>query len=196
MKSSFCGAVFLAAFCVTQAFAGDSDNAVAKMLACDYADSSKARLKCFDAALAALRDTHPQAAKIAVTERRVIEELATAQTAEEFGLKARESANNAFVNNNQGGNNSAAAPSRSYETEAESLDRIEGVSAAVGRNNGGRIFVVLENGQIWRQLKSDSSRPIIGGDGEGLPVLIKRGALGSFFVKVGRAPGFKAERVK
>lgn len=172
--------------------------ALARMLACDFVDGSKARLKCFEAALDAVRDAFPEAAAMAAAEKAEIDRLAAQQNEADFGFNSGVSDLNSFAD---------ATPLRADDDEAkatinparaveEEIDRIEGVAVTAGRNNAGRVFVVLENGQIWRQLKSDSSRPIISKDGEGEPVFIRRGALGSFFVKIGRTPAFRAERIK
>ena len=79
----------------------------------------------------------------------------------------------------------------------DEIDEIESVAAEVGKTLRGKILVVLENGQIWRQIDGDSSSPYIPRDGAGLPVTIKKGAFGSYFVKVGKARDtFKARRIK
>lgn len=169
------------------------DAAIAKLLSCDYADGSKARLRCFEAALSAVRETHPEAAALAEADREEIARLADAQRENEFGLAGKDSERNAFAA--ETGEATALSP-QPFRAEAKKVDRIESVSVAAGRNNSGRVFVVLENGQIWKQLKSDSIRPILRGDGEGLPVSIWKGALGSFFVKIGGTQAFRAERIK
>lgn len=171
------------------------DAALAKLLACDFVDGSKARLRCFEAALAGVRESHPGAVALAEAEREEIARLAAAQEANEFGLTGRESDRNAFAN---AGSPAAQADKeeRQARIEAKEIDRIESVSVAAGRNNTGRVFVVLESGQIWKQLKSDSTRPVLRSDGEGLPVTIRKGALGSFFVKIGESQAFRAERIK
>ncbi len=194
-------AAFLAG--VGPALAEEPNAAIARMLACDFVDGSKARLKCFDAALAALRSAYPEAAALANAEREEIARLAAQQKEADFGLRTGESDLNSFVeaaDPGADGEAQDAPPAESGDKPArlaeEEIDSIDSTAVTAGRNNAGRVFVVLENGQIWRQLKSDSSRPIISRDGEGQTVSIRRGALGSFFVKIGKTPAFRAERIK
>ena len=181
--------------------AQSGDDAVAGAIACEAVRGTKARLKCFEAALPALKAAHPAAVAIA-SDRAEAARLAAEQTEkEEFGLTPAQKEES----------NVRTASADDYEREAfgdedirrnsddddDEVDSVEGVAVEVGKNNRGKIFIILDNGQVWRQIMGDSNSPYIPKDAAGLPVKIKKGALGSYFITVGKAKSaFKAERIK
>ncbi len=76
----------------------------------------------------------------------------------------------------------------------EEIDRITAPVTRAGRNNAGKYFVVLENGHLWRQ--QDSSR-VLAPRGGPDSVVIERGALGAFFMRLeGRGRAIRVERVR
>ncbi len=180
------------------AAAQSPDDAVAGVLACEAVRGTKARLNCIEAALPALRAAHPAAVALAA-ERAEAAKLAAAESAkEDFGLSpaqqdeqrtasAEDYERAAFGENDLG----------SDKDDDDEVDSVEGVAVEVGKNNRGKIFVILDNGQVWRQIDGDSRSPYIPRNASGLKVEIKKGALGSYFVKVGNAKeSFKANRIK
>ncbi len=68
----------------------------------------------------------------------------------------------------------------------------------IARNGRGKYVVILENGQIWRQLNADSGRLRIPKSGaEGMTVEIKRRSLGAHSLYLaGENRGIKVERIK
>jgi hypothetical protein len=181
--------------------AQSSDEAVADAIACEAVRGTKARLRCFEAALPALKAVHPAAAALA-TERADAARLAAEEAEkQDFGLTPVQKEESEV----------RTASAEDYEREAfgeedikqnsddddDEVESVEGVAVEVGKNNRGKIFVILDNGQVWRQIAGDSNSPYIPSDAAGLPVKIKKGALGSYFVKMGKAKSaFKAERIK
>ncbi len=90
-----------------------------------------------------------------------------------------------------------ASDLKSKDDDEDEVKAVDGLAVEIGKNNRGKIFVILDNGQVWRQIDGDSSSPYIPKSVDGLPVTIKKGALGSYFVKVGKSKdAFKAERIK
>ncbi|NWG91673.1 MAG: hypothetical protein HXY21_04095 [Parvularculaceae bacterium] len=185
------------------ALAQSGDEAVADAIACEAVRGSKARLRCFEAALPALKAAHPGAVALA-TERAEAALLAAKEAeAQDFGLtpaqkedtevrtaSARDYEREAFGEED-------LAKSRRDDDDDDEVERVEGVAVEVGKNNRGKIFVILDNGQVWRQIIGDSNSPYIPKNVAGLPVTIRKGALGSYFVKIGDAKSaFKAERIK
>lgn len=73
----------------------------------------------------------------------------------------------------------------------EDLDRITAVVKTAWRGSDGTWNIELDNGAVWRQLDAfdlaKSPHP-------GSKVEIRRGSLGSFFMKVDGQPAFKAHR--
>ncbi len=69
------------------------------------------------------------------------------------------------------------------------------VAETIAKDRRGKLIVILHNGQVWRQLPGDQGRIHIGEDNP--EIEIKRAALGSYSMKVGKARRrIKVERVK
>jgi hypothetical protein len=186
----------------SSALAQSGDEAVADAIACEAVRGTKARLRCFEAALPALKAAHPAAVALAAERADAARLAAEEAEMQDFGLTP--------VQKEESDVRTASA--EDYEREAfgeedikrnseddddDEVESVEGVAVEVGKNNRGKIFVILDNGQVWRQIAGDSNSPYIPSDAAGLPVTIKKGALGSYFVKIGKAKSaFKAERIK
>lgn len=178
------------------AMAQPGAEAVADILACDAVRGTKARLSCFEAALPALRAAHPAAVDLAASRAEAARAVAARQAAEEFGLFAREEkpVANDYERDAFGAND---LPPSARGNDDDEVKSIEGLAVEIGKNNLGKLFVILDNGQVWRQVSGDRSTPYIPRSAEGLPVEIKKGAMGSYFVKVGKSrDAFRAERIK
>lgn len=197
MKRALAFAV-IAGLCAPAALAQSSgDEAVAEVLACEAVRGTKARLRCLEAALPALRAAHPEAAALAATRAEAARLAAAEEAQKEFGLSAAQK------------DETRTASAADYERDAfgendlesgdddDEVESVEGVAVEIGKNNRGKLFVILDNGQVWRQIDGDSSSPYFPKRADGVPVTIKKGALGSYFVKIGKAKDtFKANRIK
>jgi hypothetical protein len=179
------------------ALAQSGDAAVAEALACEAVRGSKARLKCFEAALPALRAAHPGAVALAAA-RAESARLAAEQAAkEEFGLSPKQQEEQRTASAADYERATFGAGDLKSDDEEDEVESVDGVAVEIGKNNRGKIFVVLDNGQVWRQIDGDSSTPYIPKDAAGMPITIKKGALGSYFVKIGKSKdAFKANRIK
>lgn len=191
--------LFAAAFalCASSAAFAQADNQpVADMLACQTVKGSKARLACFEAKLPALREAFPEAVALAAERADAARLSAAEQAKEDFGLSgsAKTEASNEFEKAAFGASD---LPTNMRDEDDEEVKSVASVAVEVGKNNAGKIFVILENGQVWRQVSGDRSTPYIPSKSEGLPVIISKGIMGAYFVKVGKAKAaFKAERIK
>ena len=72
------------------------------------------------------------------------------------------------------------------------LNEIEGTVVEANENGEGGWIIRLADGSVWNQT---DDTPVALEPRRGDKVTIKRGALGSYFVKVGKQPGFKAKRI-
>ena len=72
------------------------------------------------------------------------------------------------------------------------INQIESTVAGVGQNADGGWTVRLQDGSVWSQT---DDKPLGLEPRRGDKVIVKRGTLGSYFVQVGKMPGFKAKRV-
>ncbi len=76
--------------------------------------------------------------------------------------------------------------------DGEEVSQIDGVIDGVGRNRDGGYVFLLQDGSRWSQT---DSRPIALEPERGDKVVVKRAALGSFMLSVGKQPGVRVQRV-
>ena len=72
------------------------------------------------------------------------------------------------------------------------LNQIEGTVASATQNADGGWIIKLADGSVWSQT---DDTPVALDPRRGDKITVKRGALGSYFVKIGSQPGYKAKRV-
>lgn len=176
------------------AFAQDQTAAAAQILSCESVRGDKARLKCFEKALPALRDAFPGAESIANARADEAHQAAKEDAKKDFGLPpAVAQASKPFEEKEFG----AEQLPRDEKIDEENVNSITAGIVDIGRSLNGKIIVFLDNGQVWRQLDSDKSTPYIRKNFEGLTATVKRGFLGSYLVRIERThDAFKARRVK
>ena len=74
----------------------------------------------------------------------------------------------------------------------DEIKQIEGTVAASGHNADGGWTVKLSDGSMWTQT---DDAPVALPPQRGDKVVVSRGALGSYFLKLGKQPGFKVRRI-
>jgi hypothetical protein len=72
------------------------------------------------------------------------------------------------------------------------IQQIEGVVAGVGSNADGGWTIKLADGSLWTQT---DDTPVALPPRHGDKVIVKRGTLGSYFLRLGNQPGFKVKRI-
>jgi len=116
------------------------------------------RLACFDQAAARL-DTAEQSGDVIVVDRAQVREARRAA----FGFNV-------------------SLPAFMTRGEApEELDSVTGVVGSARQTPDGKWVIKLADGAVWRQIDSD---PVTRAPRQGSPVEIRKGALGSYFLKV------------
>jgi hypothetical protein len=70
-------------------------------------------------------------------------------------------------------------------------DQITSTVRSAKTDGDGNLIIVLEDGAIWHQT---DGTPLGKDPKPGMTVTIRRGALGSYFIKIGNQPGIKARR--
>lgn len=192
----FAAFAIAALFVCAPASAADArGDAAAEMLACASVRGDKARLDCFEKALPGLREAFPEAAEIA--ERRAEEARLAAreQARQEFGLPA--APDDALFEEKEFGAEHLPQEAKADDDDDDDVDSIEAGVADIGRSYNGKIIVFLDNGQVWRQIDADKSTPYIRSNIEGMTARVKRGFLGSYFIRLsGTHEAFKSRRVK
>ncbi len=143
-----------------------------KMKSCAAITDDASRLTCYDTAVASL---DAEAAKLAAERKRASEARAreAAAKAEADRKLAEENAAKAKVDSF----GAAGLPAdRKPDTKSDSIDELEGSIVEVFYSQAQSLIVVLENGQMWRQIDGISLPPVRAGD----KVVIKKRALSGF----------------
>ena len=81
------------------------------------------------------------------------------------------------------------------DEDEEELTEIGSTVASITVSASNRALITLENGQVWRQLNSSDLR-IRADRSIGMPVTIRKAALGSHKMKIGEGRAFKVKRVQ
>ena len=163
---SVVGAMSVALLAATTATAAGGGR-LAEVLACRAIENSPARLACYDRATAALRAT---AAKPAPLRARPLNPRKT------FGLPE------AVV----------AEKEVAAGVRARPVTRLRTSIASLSRTGDGRLVFRLSNGQVWRELLPSSELLARVGDS----VVISRGWLGSYWLKLANGGDCKVDRLR
>lgn len=190
-------ALTAAALLTAPAFADERSDAAAEVLSCSSVRGDKARLKCFEKAAPALRDAFPEAAAIAEARAEEARLAAKEEAKEDFGLPASIADADKPFEEKAFGAEDLPKTARADDDDDGEVDSIEAGVTEIGHSLNGKLIVFLDNGQVWRQLDADTSKPYIRKNIEGVTAAIKRGALGSYVIRISSArDSFKARRVK
>lgn len=172
-----------AALAATLLFFGLSQNVSAQNLApalleCRNITDAADRLDCFDKLAGSLDEQAVLAAQEQAPEPGD-EEAAPVLTAEQsFGLED--------------------LPSEQKKKREEKTESLTASVVDIGRNGRGKYVIILENGQVWRQLTADTSKLRVPRSGaEGISVEIKRKMFGAHMLSLdGDNRSIKVERIK
>ena len=143
---------------------------------CRAMTDTSARLACYDAAAAKL-DEAESSGQVMVVDR----EQAKQVRKEVFGLQLP-----SLDIFNLGGGKGAERVAKGDE-----VDRLLATVRQASRAGDGRWTIELDTGAVWRQLEPVD---LANDPRSGSKVEIKKGALGSFLMKIDGQPGFKAHR--
>jgi hypothetical protein len=72
------------------------------------------------------------------------------------------------------------------------IQQIEGTVTGVGNNSDGGWTIRMSDGSLWTQT---DDTPVALPPRHGDKVIVKRGTLGSYFLRLGNQPGFKVRRI-
>lgn len=179
-----------AALIVPAAAGGKSDAALGRALECRSLSEDGARLACFDAAFSGIEQTDRKAGKDETPElfglapedetskrKRKGDDLGfVAQTPEEFGAEN--------------------VPELRAKAEEKRLKSIVYKATKITTNSRNVVTIYLENGQVWRQLTSDSAI-FYPKQNKEYQVEIKRGALANYMASIqGMTRPLRVERIK
>ena len=151
----------------------------------------KSRLKCFDAAVAAIAES--------VSEHRSPNENIAAESSLSALVAAPsdENTNQGVLANSDDGFGAEDLKERLKKSQAKKPKQLSVSIVEIAQNKQGKYVIILENGQIWRQLKADTNRLRVPRKSEGLTAVIKRRSLGAHsFSIAGDKRTIKVERMK
>ena len=148
--------------------AADRAPQLQRLVDCKSIADSAARLACFDREVAAI-DTAERSKDLVVVEKEQVRKARRSL----FGLSLPRID---FLAGEQAG---------------DELKQIESKVAKANEVNGGW-RVVLDDGSVWQQI---DDKPMFRDPKHGDAVVITRGALGSYVMKIGTIPGIKVRRI-
>ncbi len=186
MKHTFKALIFLMSlsFVAPSMAAGPSESdALHDIASCRGISKSKARLRCFDRATKFMDKALERTAEAKQTESqggKVTTSVAALPA--ETGPPASYDAEAVDPDASFGAENLVKKDGRERKKE------LRGITASITTSKSGKYFIVLENGQVWRQLQADTNKlRIRRGADSGLDVIIKRRAMGAYALRLTNA---------
>ncbi|MFC7292021.1 hypothetical protein [Hirschia litorea] len=168
----------------------DEMRVVQDVLSCRSLADSMERLVCLDRALPALAEAFPESA-LSKQEREELyarqAEQSRAAAEEAFGQSIEEKSSNVAQNND-----ASRVEEEKITTE---LKELGSVVKDVKYTPRGRAVVYFENGQVWKQLDSDT-RKIRAKSAIGESVTVKKKLMGSHMMKIGNGRLVRVERLQ
>ncbi len=159
--------------------AAETLNEADAVYACIEIETDADRLACYDDAVGRLK-TAEESGEITTVSRTEVEQVQ--REAFGFSLPSLPSFTRRSDDNERGAR------------DADVLDSVTFGVAEIERSRHGKLFITLDNGQVWRQLDSDrvsySARKGVES------VEIRRAAFGSFKMKLDGGRAFKVKRVE
>ena len=160
-------AAFLGVFLFSGSASAQADGLKSDLLACKALEKDKKRLKCLDAVLSSIDE----------------------------GTVLSDASDN--VEQNPDDDFGAIDLAKEREKTRKTPKVLTASLVEIARNNRGKYVIILDNGQIWRQLRADTSRLLIPRNESGQEVTIKRRSLGAHtFSFASDKRSIRVERIK
>ncbi len=154
----------------------------AALLECRAVAKDKKRLKCFDAVAAGLEGAAPSASRSAEAgqSRPEVVETPALSPEESFGKE-----------------DLPKTKEQRQKEKKEKLRTLIATAIEIAKNRRGKYVVILDNGQVWRQLDADSASLLLPPDDEEIRVKITRRMFGAHMLNiVGDNRSIRVERIK
>lgn len=174
-------AIAVIALAAQPAFAQDAP--LDKVYACAAKTDNAERLACYDAAVAGLKQAQTSGG-VAVVARSQIE----AAEKEAFGLSQPSLSELA-----RSANKMPATPGAAAAPPPQELDRVTMTVKALERRPDGTYRFTMENGQVWEQIDGNELGKTLRAP---VTAEIKKGAIGSYMLKVGDRASVRVRRIK
>lgn len=180
------------------AHAGAKDDLIAGMAKCAAVADDTARLACYDALNPTVKAAQAEPPAAATTAPQTADNRPWYDPDRIFGVSPRQQTTPAQF----GGENLAppppppGTPQTAENTPPAALDSITATVTDYSFNPYGKFLVILDNGQIWQQLESDSGEAKFLKNGKNT-VTISRGFIGSYNLVINDSAAlFKVRRLK
>lgn len=155
------------------------ESAIVEMLACEILESRRQRMRCLDSSIEILSQAFPELRERALQLAAETSEAHQVQSEADFGAS------------------DLPASLQDADNDADELRELNSQVISTSRTLSGDLVFVLANGQVWQQLGSDRANPSIPRSGEPYAVTLRRGFLGSHFLKIGNErPAVRVERIR
>ncbi|MEM0984661.1 MAG: hypothetical protein AAGJ32_00295 [Pseudomonadota bacterium] len=159
------------ALCASPSIAQSATDA---LYACAEKSNAAERLECYDNAVANLRSAENSGDVVTFTTEEIAEDQTRNFGRAESAIERKVAAVSAVV-------------------PEDGPDEVTAGIISIETTRDGKLLVSLNNGQIWRQ--TDSTRVTVSKKSPPAEATVKKAALGSFRIKLGRARAFRAKRV-
>ncbi|MEL7487892.1 MAG: hypothetical protein AAGJ87_11825 [Pseudomonadota bacterium] len=190
------------------AHAAEDDVLVSRLLACRDIAKNKKRLACLDDAIASLGVSGaPAAPGEAITQApsptapsRVVnapsDAPSTLDAAPAPGPAIASAPPSPTVDpGDDFGSEDLRQPRR--DKEENKPQALTAAVVEIAKNKRGKLIVILDNGQVWRQLKADTNKLLVPKDPAGETVIVRKRSLGSYQLGFERdRRRIKVERIK
>lgn len=159
------------------------DRAVENAIACRTIATAEERLACFDSAADSLAGAKGESARQAASAK----ENKARKERDSFGLTSATATTGggepaSGTDFDEFGVEDVAALRRAREEER--VNEITAESVSIQYLHGGRVTLTLNNGQVWRQLDSDSTYLPGARKGRTYSVTLKRAAMGGYRARI------------
>jgi hypothetical protein len=153
------------------------EKAIDAAMACRAMTDNAQRLACFDAAMGGI-ETAKAEETTRVAEKKAAKEK---KKKDDFGLRGNDVIVMADTEENFGGE---AVPEIRAAQEEKRLKAITANATTIKVNSLKQATLTLDNGQVWKQLESDTESLPQRADGKSYPVTIKRATMGNYMLTI------------
>jgi hypothetical protein len=173
-------AAFIFGFAGAAAAESDLEEAIEAAIACRDIAADGDRLACLDAAAGALSSAR----------ERLVQEKADRKRGllADFGLRGDDDEDDEEdkprVKETEADFGAEDVPELRAEREEEQLDEVVATATSITVNSLNEATIHLANGQVWRQLESDSTVIPRPKKGQSYAVVIRRAAMGSYLATI------------
>ena len=172
-----------------------NDQLLDALQSCASVDKNKKRLKCFDAAM---EQFAPPASTFRAAVSSEASDPSSADTeTDRFDAPSEDAKEPILAKTAQDEFGANDLPAAKKAKQKKRPNVMNASLVEIARNNRGKYVIILDNGQIWRQIRADTNKLLVPKEEEGAKIQIKRRTLGAHsfrFEKDNRT--IRVERIK